>query len=228
MHHEQLLAASTLLLGTLTGVSAAPATSSSPVESRASSTQCWYGNAFPANSSWLSFDALFEKWRPTFITEGDTDEELQVMKEALQTYSQQAGVSPVLTTAMMIQESQGNTCRQCGDNGASCGLLQVRGAPNDCANKPHPCPDSSIRKAIQCGTVGCAGAYGTNIKNCVASEGSNWGAVARCYNTGSVTNPGDLRVAQWGDPKYVQLVASILLGADNSKLNVLGGVLCGF
>ncbi|KAI0836412.1 hypothetical protein F5Y06DRAFT_108777 [Hypoxylon sp. FL0890] len=226
MHHE-LLAASTLLLGILTGVQAAPSTSPTTLESR-TSPQCWYGSAFPANSSWLSFDALFEQWRPQFVAQGDTDDELRIMKDALQTYSEQAGVNPVLTTAMMIQESVGNTCRVCGDNGASCGLLQVRGAPNDCANKPHPCPESSIRKAIQCGTVGCDGAYGTNIKNCVASEGNNWGAVARCYNTGSVTDPSDLRVAQWGDPRYVQLVANILLGADYSKLDELGGILCGF
>ncbi|OTA95577.1 hypothetical protein M434DRAFT_393636 [Hypoxylon sp. CO27-5] len=227
MHHE-LLTASTLLLGLLTGVHAAPSASPSTLESRGLNAQCWYGSAFPAESNWLSFDALFEQWRPQFKNQGDTDEELNIMKDALKTYSEQGGFNPALTTAMMIQESQGNTCRECGDNGASCGLLQVRGAPNDCAGKAHPCPESLIRKAIQCGTVGCEGAYGTNIKNCIASEGQNWGAVARCYNTGSVTNLADLRAAQWGDPRYVQFVANILLGADYSALDSLGGALCGF
>ncbi|KAI1410413.1 hypothetical protein F5Y13DRAFT_192273 [Hypoxylon sp. FL1857] len=226
MHHE-LLTASTLLFGALTGVHAAPSTSSPALESRAAA-QCWYGNAFPAESDWLSFDTLFENWRPIFKAQGDTDDELAVMKDALKTFSDQGGFNPALTTAMMIKESQGNTCRECGDNGVSCGVLQVRGAPKDCENKAHPCPENSIRTQIQCGTIGCDGAYGTNIKNCIASEGNNWGAVARCYNTGSVTNPADLRVAEWGDPKYVQFVANILLGADYSKLDSLGGALCGF
>ncbi|KAI4858705.1 hypothetical protein F4820DRAFT_207065 [Hypoxylon rubiginosum] len=224
MHH-QILIASTLLLGAVTTVYAAPSTSN--LETRNASPQCWYGNDFPAQSDWLSFDSLFEKWRPQFQAQGDTDHELDVMKDALKSYSQQGGFSAALATAMMIQESAGNTCRVCGDGGVSCGLLQVRGAPKDCDGKAHPCPDSSIRKAIECGAVGC-GVEGSNIKSCVASRGQKWGEVLRCYNTGSVTDPSNLRVASPGDPRYVHLIANILLGAGYAELSELGGAKCGF
>ncbi|KAI2633084.1 hypothetical protein GGS26DRAFT_555257 [Hypomontagnella submonticulosa] len=223
--HQRIFPETILLLGALIGVYAAPGPSA--LESRKASPQCWYGNAFPAESDWISFDSLFEKWRSEFKRQGDTDAELSVMKDALKSYSEQGGINPALTTAMMIQESAGNTCRKCGDGGISCGLLQVRGAPKDCENKAHPCPDSSIRKAIQCGTVGC-GVEGSNIKSCLASEGKQWGAVVRCYNSGSVKNPSDLRVASPGDPRYVHLIANILLGADYAKLDELGGGKCGF
>ncbi|KAI1371094.1 hypothetical protein F4677DRAFT_436752 [Hypoxylon crocopeplum] len=221
MRHHQITAASTLLLGALTAVHAAP--SSSTLHARSASPQCWYGSDFPAESDWLSFDALFDMWRSEFKVTGDTDEELGIMKDALNTYSQQGGFSPALATAMMIRESHGNTCTKCGDSGASCGLLQVHGAPRDCENKAHPCPASSIQKGIQCGTVGCDGSTGSSIKGCVASQGQKWGEVLRCYNSGSVKNPNDLRDIDFGDPGYVQQVANILLGADDQKLGELEG-----
>ncbi|KAI1395281.1 hypothetical protein F4819DRAFT_198516 [Hypoxylon fuscum] len=225
MHKHQILATTMLLIGNIIGVSAAPPTSN--LETRNASLKCWYGSDFPSEQDWLSFDTLFEKWRPQFKTQGDTDDELNTMKEALRSYSQQGGFNPALTTAMMIQESAGNTCRVCGDGGVSCGLLQVRGAPKDCENKTHPCPESSIRKGIQCGTVGC-GVEGSNIKNCAASQGKKWGEVLRCYNSGTVKDPSNLRVASPGDPRYVHLIANILLGADYANLGELGGGKCGF
>ncbi|KAI6081683.1 hypothetical protein F4821DRAFT_23413 [Hypoxylon rubiginosum] len=223
--YRQIIAASALLLGAATTVYAAP--SSTGLETRNASPQCWYGSDFPAQSDWLSFDSLFEKWRSQFQQQGDTDHELSIMKSALKSYSSQAGVDAAFTTAMMIQESAGNTCRKCGDSGMSCGLLQVRGAPKDCDSKAHPCADGSIQKAIQCGTVGC-GVEGSNIKTCVASQGQKWGEVLRCYNTGSVTDKTNLRAASTGDPRYVHMIANILLGADYAVLGDLGGAKCGF
>ncbi|KAI1769308.1 hypothetical protein GGR53DRAFT_473847 [Hypoxylon sp. FL1150] len=225
--HRQILAASAFLLGAITTTVHAAPSPSSLLETRTASPKCWYGSDFPAQSDWLSFDSLFEKWRPQFQQQGDTDHELSVMKDALQTYSGQAGVDATLTTAMMIQESAGNTCRTCGDSGASCGLLQVRGAPKDCDGTAHPCADGSIQKAIQCGTVGC-GVEGSNIKSCVASQGQQWGDVLRCYNTGSVPDKTNLRVALSGDPRYIHMIANILLGADYATLGELGGAACGF
>lgn len=129
---------------------------------------------------------------------------------------------------MMVQESKGNTCTICGDNRESCGLLQVRGTSKECELGAHPCRTGAIQRQIECGIVGCAEAKGTNIKTCLQSQGGKYGAAARCYNTGSVTNPGDLRAAQWGDPRYVHIVANILLGADTAKLSDLSGAKCGF
>ncbi|KAI1777233.1 hypothetical protein F4818DRAFT_439592 [Hypoxylon cercidicola] len=190
-------------------------------------TKCWYGSDFPAESAWLSFDSLFEKWRPQFEAQGDTAHELATIKDALRSYSQQGNFSAALATAVMIQESAGNTCQMCGDNAASCGLLQVHGAPSACAGTAHPCPDASIRMDIRCGTVGC-GVKGSNIKTCAARQGRKWGEVLRCYNSGFVPDRANLRVALLGDPKYVHQIANILLGADYVKLAELGGAKCGF
>ncbi|KAI0176025.1 hypothetical protein GGR52DRAFT_341954 [Hypoxylon sp. FL1284] len=227
MHH-QIFAASALLLGAATMVYAAPSgTTESALEARKTGPKCWYGTDFPADSDWLSFDELFSKWKSHFQAQGDSQHEIDVLKDSIKTYSAQGGFSPALTTAMMIHESDGNTARQCGDQGQSCGPLQVRGASNECAGKAHPCPDATIRKQIQCGTVGC-GVEGNNIQQCASSQNRKWGEALRCYNTGSVRDPSNLRVAKPGESSYVQNVANILVGADYSKLNELGGQKCGF
>ncbi|KAI1387847.1 uncharacterized protein F4822DRAFT_294199 [Hypoxylon trugodes] len=225
--HRQSLTGALLLFATQISALAAPA-ASIDTGNASTSAKCWYGNDFPAETNWLSFDALFEKWRPDLQAQGDTEQELNTMKDALQKYSQQGGFDPALAMAMMIQESHGNTCSSCGDGGISCGLLQVHGAPNSCANGAHPCPDATIQKGIECGAVGCDGGYGNSIKSCVASQGQQWGAVLRCYNSGSVTDPNNLRVITYGNPVYVQNVANILLGADFAEVEQLSGSGCGF
>ncbi|KAI2628513.1 hypothetical protein GGR54DRAFT_651376 [Hypoxylon sp. NC1633] len=227
MHH-QVIAIAGLLAGALTNVQAAPSSSTSTLSARAAQPQCWSGNAFPASTDWLSFDTLFAKWAPTFRAMGDTDAELSTMREALSAFSAQGGFDAALATAMMVRETHGDTCAVCGDGGVSCGLLQVHGAPGSCAGAAHPCPDDVIRAGIECGTVGCAESYGSSVKGCIAQFGTNWGAVLRCYNSGVVKNPADLRDIAFGDPAYVQQVANILLGADDGTLVQLEGSQCGF
>ncbi|KAH9888642.1 hypothetical protein F4778DRAFT_401993 [Xylariomycetidae sp. FL2044] len=209
-----------LLIGAL-GVSALA------VESRKVQPKCWYGSDFPDENDWLSFEELFNKWKPSFKAQGDTDTEITQMENAIKTQSQNAGVNPALATAMMIQESQGNTCRVCGDGGISCGLFQVKGSSNECAGKSHPCAEKHIEYMVQCGITGC-GAQGSNIQAC-KQKYSSPGATLRCYNSGEQSvNISDLRIFGTGDKKYVHQIANTLLGADQAKLNELGGATCGF
>ncbi|CAJ2503887.1 Uu.00g112810.m01.CDS01 [Anthostomella pinea] len=200
------LAAITLLVGAL-GVDGAPPRLVPRQNSNASG--CLYGSDFPAESEWLPFETLFDNWTPTFTAQGDTAGEVATMKKALQLYAGEGNFNPTFATAIIIQETFGNTARACGDGGASCGVMQVKGGPSSCVGQAHPCPDDTISNMIQCGTVGCAGATGTNIKAC---RQSSWGATARCYNTGSVPDPSNLWSAPWGTPAYVNIIGNILTG----------------
>lgn len=152
-----------------------------------------------------------------------------MLQSALEANAAQGAFNAAFATALVVQESQGNTCTPCGDNGASCGVMQVQGpgVPHDCIGTAHPCNDDSIRLQVQCGTVGCSGATGSNIQDCLARYGRAYGPAARCYNSGSVDNPQDLRQARYGDPRYVQNIANILLGADYGQL-VYYDQNCGF
>lgn len=68
-----------------------------------------------------------------------------------------------------------------------------------------------------CGTVGGCGGQGANIKYCMGQYGtSNFGALARCYNTGYVYNTADYTRCKYGTPSYVSDIANILLGASPS------------
>ncbi|KAI1484591.1 hypothetical protein F5X96DRAFT_663607 [Biscogniauxia mediterranea] len=197
------------------GTYAAPSTP----ESRG--VQCFYGTSFPAESTWLNFEQLWNKWTPVFQSHGDTAQEIKTLREAILNYSQQGGFSPALITAIMVQESQGDTTVKCNDNDQSCGVLQVKGGPRQCANGAHPCDDATLRLMIQCGTVGC-GAQGTNVKNCIQKYGTNWGAVTRCYNSGSVADMGNLwYIPGGGDAGYTNKIGNILTGIDVSALQGL-------
>ena len=122
---------------------------------------------------------------------------------------------------VMVQESQGDTTVRCGDNGQSCGVLQVKGGPSDCANGAHPCGDEIIRLMIRCGTVGCD-AHGRSVQSCVQQYGTNWGAVTRCYNSGSVADLGNLwYIPSGGDAGYTNKIGNILTGIDVAGLQGL-------
>jgi hypothetical protein len=143
------------------------------------SPQRWTGSNFPPEQSWLSFEALWSKWLPDFQQQGDTAAELQTLKYALKEYASQGRFNPTLALAIMVLESLGNICIKCGDGGDSCGVMQVRGSSKQCENAAHPCPEQAIRKQVQCGLIGCDEATGTNIKNCLGSQGAGkYGEVA--------------------------------------------------
>ncbi|KAI5916972.1 hypothetical protein F4810DRAFT_698463 [Camillea tinctor] len=203
-----------LLVFTLGAYAAPPS-----LESR--SVQCFYGASFPAESTWLEFEQLWTKWTPVFQSHGNTAQETKTLKEAILSFSQQGGFSPTLVTAMMIQESQGDTTIRCNDNDQSCGVLQVKGGPRRCADGAHPCDDATLRLMVQCGTVGC-GAQGTNIQSCIQKYGTNWGAVTRCYNSGSVADMGNLwYIPGGGDAGYTNKIGNILTGVEDTALQGL-------
>lgn len=167
---------------------------------------------------------------------GDTDGEIAGIRNAITYWSSQSGVDDRFILAVMMRESSGVTTTPCGDNGASCGLMQVMG-PNvpSCYNMPHPCPNSTISTMIQCGTAGCnpPGTGGSYLSDCLSRYGQLVGAAARCYNTGSVPNPNnwtDIENASgksYGIQSYVQDTANILLGVGSQTWTQLDQS-CGF
>lgn len=82
---------------------------------------------------------------------------------------------------------------------------------------------------IKCGVVGCSTSGGSNLQDCLSRYNNVVGAAARCYNTGSVTDPNDWSVAQYGNPAYVQDIANMLTVASSNAWALLDfGGSCSF
>ena len=135
--------------------------------------------------------------------------EIADIHKSIESYSAQSGVDPRFIFAIMVRESSGNTATICGDNGKSCGLMQVM-AKNVPTCTSHPCSSQAIHQMIRCGVTGCSSHGASNLQDCLSRYRGVYGAAARCYNTGSVTDSSDWSVAQYGNPAYVQDIANIL------------------
>lgn len=120
-----------------------------------------------------------------------------------------------------MRETSGLTTVACGDGGKSCGLMQVQGTSVPVCTA-HPCTSWQIGIQVSCGTYGNCGGQGANIRYCAGLYGAaNYGALARCYNTGFVYNAADYTRCQYGTPSYVSDIANILLGATPSQWQAL-------
>lgn len=206
--------------------------------------QCWTGTSFPPTSAWVSYATLWNISAPLMAYLGDTPQEISAINNAVQWWSYQIKSDPYappssfpqtrvadrlapsdsrFTLAIIMRESSGLTTVACGDGGASCGMMQVQGTGVPVCTA-HPCSENTIGYQIACGTAGGCGGAGANIKYCAGMYGSgNYGALARCYNTGYVYNAADLTRCKYGIPSYVNDIANILLGAQPSAWQALEG-----
>jgi hypothetical protein len=96
---------------------------------------------------------------------------------------------------------------------------------------------NSIYQMIFDGTVGTSGGYGWAQD--LDDDGNHYPwqtnpfhgnpyAVARVYNTGHVDGSGNLDIAQWGTPSYVNSIANRLLGWDGSNRGIVERQVCGY
>lgn len=116
--------------------------------------------------------------------------------------------------AIMMQESRGDVRTGSGD-GVTPGLMQALGSPDCLGSIRGQCPHSKIEGMI------FAGALGTNLTqglgSCYTMYGREYGPMARCYNSGSITDPLNLERIQFGTPSYVSDIANRLRGLEPRK-----------
>ncbi|KAB8349873.1 hypothetical protein FH972_023886 [Carpinus fangiana] len=177
--------------------------------------QCWKGTNFPPESAWVPFEQSFKIQHNSMLFNGDSSREISAVKASIGKYAAQTGVPAELILAVIMRESSGRVDTICGDNGLSCGIMQVQGPGSFITCKERPCSNEVIDNMVRCGTVGgCPGQTGSNLATCMSSNSGLFGATAS--NTGSVTDPTDYAVAQYGIRQYVQDIANIMLGAESA------------
>ena len=157
---------------------------------------------------------------------GNTPDEMKNIKNDIQSIAGQ-NVDPRLALAIMMRESTGQTKQPCGDTKSgnpACGLFQNKDTrlPDDPNRVPtcestQPCPADKINYMIQCGIQGCGNGF-SNINDCLNNqEHGKWPEATRCYNTGSIPDPQNLKAItvkgqDWGVPLYPMDIGNILMG----------------
>lgn len=178
-----------------------------------------HNNNFPDQSNWISEQKLEDISVKDMKYVGDTDDEVGNILGAIYDEADKLGIDQRFLLAMMMRESTGDTNEKCSDSGASCGLFQVKDGqiPNQAVPScySHPCPKKTIQKMIKCGAEGCNNNGYSNVQDCWNQYHGQYGAVARCYNSGAYgVNPQDLGQGA-GTASYVQDIANILMGASS-------------
>lgn len=180
-----------------------------------------HNNNFPDKSDWISVQKLEDIAVKEMKYAGDNDDEVGNILGTLYEGASKLGIDQRFVLAMLMRESTGNTNEECSDGGASCGLFQVKDGhvPNQavpsCDSHPQSCPKETIQKMIKCGLEGCDNNGYSNVQDCWNQYHGQYGAVARCYNSGANSvNPQDLGQGA-GTVSYVQDIGNILLGASS-------------
>jgi hypothetical protein len=211
--HASIL--SIVLAAGVCGVNASPARMSRRsglLEPRACHTT---GHVLPNEADWADYETIWGSQRKKLEGQGLTSTELDTVHSAMISNSADANMNPAFALAISIKESGANPRIRCGDEGQSCGMMQVKGSSDACAEITTPCPSQNIEAQISCGINGLN--CGTNsvtttkgvcLKDVKAENGDDYSKTARAYNSGSVINPNDLSYVivdgvEIGDPQYV-------------------------
>lgn len=155
-----------------------------------------------------------------FGFENDSEDEINDIKNAIQSVSTSSGVDARFILAIVMQESTG--CVRVGgtNNGVfNPGLMQSHNGKGTCnsGTPVSPCPADEITQMIEDGTTGTAD--GPGLKQLIAQAISQYGAdgateyyrAARMYNSGSLASDGNL--GQGGATAcYASDIANRLLG----------------
>lgn len=132
-------------------------------------------SGWPSESSWLSFDALWDtnmqyistSCMYSFSVPDNTAAESAALKAAIQTIAASSSIDPRFILAVVMQESKGCVRAPTTNNGViNPGLMQDHNGAGSC-NKASvggavasPCPDTEISQMIQDGTTGTAAGDG--------------------------------------------------------------------
>ncbi|OJD14861.1 hypothetical protein AJ78_04837 [Emergomyces pasteurianus Ep9510] len=171
---------------------------------------CYRGTQFPPASEWLSFDELWAINKPIMLTY-DSPEEVDYIKQHIAAAAAAAGVDRGVFLTMMMQESTGNVRAVSGD-GVTPGLMQALGSPSCLGTEFGQCPESKIKDMIYAGALGTGQTEG--ISACFTKNRRQYAFMLRCYNSGSITDPLNLDIVQYGTPSYVSDVANRLKGFE--------------
>lgn len=134
-----------------------------------------------------------------FNAPDNSDEEIDHIKNSINTVAQSSSVDPRFILAVIMQESKGCVRAPTTNYGVNNpGLMQSHdgtGTCNDGTNVLNPCPQSQILQMVKDGTEGTAA--GDGLKQCLAQYGgagdvTAYYRAARCYNSGSVAPSGNL------------------------------------
>ncbi|KAM3514733.1 hypothetical protein MY11210_001574 [Beauveria gryllotalpidicola] len=157
---------------------------------------------WPQESSWQSFDALWDanlknvigKSCTNFQQENNSPAESAELKSAIEKSSKSSGVDPRFVLAVVMQESNGCVRAPTTENGVvNPGLMQSHNGANSCFNV-NPCPKDKIQGMIEDGVNGTAD--GDGLKQLLGKAGESGATTfyraARMYNSGAVDPSGDL------------------------------------
>lgn len=148
----------------------------------------------------------------------NSDEEIDHIKNSINTIASSSSVDPRFILAIIMQESNGCVRVPTTNYGVTNpGLMQSHdgtGTCNDGSNVLNPCPQAQILQMVKDGTEGTAA--GDGLKQCLAQEGglgdvTAYYKAARCYNSGSVAPSGNLGQGI-ATHCYVSDIANRLLG----------------
>lgn len=161
----------------------------------------------------------------------NSEEEINYIKNSIQSVAQSSSVDPRFILAIVMQESNGCVRVQTTDNGVmNPGLMQSHAGTGSCnpgnGQVLNPCPESQILQMIKDGTQGTAA--GAGLQQCLAQEGGSgvtaYYKAARCYNSGSVAPSGNLGQGI-ATHCYVSDIANRLLGWSVGTSNCNGGLI---
>ncbi|KAF2869744.1 hypothetical protein BDV95DRAFT_608580 [Massariosphaeria phaeospora] len=189
-----------------------PTTAEPSVSSKAPGEHKTYSGKledYPAESKWLSFDALRQSQKGTFDSRGMwsnnvTDAQIELIVQKVKLVSESNGIDARVLFAMVNQESNGVATVLNG------GIMQATPKTIDAQGVEHlgePCNGSwdDVEKQIRCAVDG-------NLIHCVKKypQGAPW-IYLHCYNSGinAYTEGQDLHVAE--NPDYLDDIASRLV-----------------
>ena len=107
----------------------------------------------------------------------------------------------------------GDVRERLGDNGAAHGLMQAHGGPDCLGTTLGGCNPDQVSAMIHAGVYGTSQTQG--LLSCYEQYGQSYAKALRCYNSGSVVDPGDLTKGA-GTPSYVSDVGNLLRGSQPS------------
>ncbi|KAF2876133.1 hypothetical protein BDV95DRAFT_535586 [Massariosphaeria phaeospora] len=202
-----------LVLAALAGLTAsAPTPSSNIAHIGQTCGQFFSGPAsnFPPQSSWESFDTIFNANKNNMFSTGDTGEDIGRMYNAINSAAASIGVEQRVILAIILQESSGNVgvgCTTAPDGSQSCGLMQADGSPGFPGQ--HGLSQDQINGMVNSGTQ--------HFKGNLQQEGNADDArtiysALRLYNSGSIDD-SNLSNGLGATDSYVSDIANRLTGS---------------
>ncbi|KKZ68795.1 hypothetical protein EMCG_05613 [[Emmonsia] crescens] len=144
----------------------------------------------------------------------DSEEEVKYIEKYIHEASRNSGIDARIILAVVMQESHGNLRTSAG-GGITPGIMQALGSPHCETTAKGKCDENTIKGMINAGVFGTDKTPG--LKACYEKNGRSYGAMLRCYNSGSIPDPSDLTKAGPGTPSYVSDVANRLKGMEPAK-----------